>query len=311
MSQYKPGVRLRSAVCTTEVVVIAAPLADITLSCGGAPLLAEGDAAAAGVALDAAAARPVLNRNLFKDPVIIESIELLRKGRFDEIFFVDLPDDREREAIWKIHLGLRKQDVKTINLIHVVSASDGFSGSEIEQAVVAALYRALHQKAPLTTDLLIEELTNTVPLSVTRREDIDQLRDAPHHPRTLRAAKLDLIHMRSVEIKTCEVSTGSLRQLIQRTHASLVMAGITFPNRQRRAPIAFARKRPVDVIFEPVAEASSLDVVGHPVDGVVQSDQFFAIGARADIPRITRVIQKRSMAAPAEWIGMHKSACAK
>lgn len=103
--------------------------------------------------------------------------ELLRKGRFDEIFFVDLPDDRERDAIWKIHLGLRKQDVAAINLTHVVSASDGFSGSEIEQAVVAALYRALHQKTALTTDLLIEELTQTIPLSVTRREDIDRLRE--------------------------------------------------------------------------------------------------------------------------------------
>ena len=89
----------------------------------------------------------------------------------------DLPDDREREAIWRIHLNLRKQDVKTINLTHVVSASDGFSGSEIEQAVVAALYRALHQKTALTTELLIEELTQTVPLSVTRREDIDHLRE--------------------------------------------------------------------------------------------------------------------------------------
>jgi len=102
--------------------------------------------------------------------------ELLRKGRFDEIFFVDLPDDTERESIWKIHLGLRKQDSKAFDLSTIVSVSDGFSGSEIEQAVVAALYRALHQKAPLTTDLLIEELTQTVPLSVTRREDIDALR---------------------------------------------------------------------------------------------------------------------------------------
>jgi ATPase family associated with various cellular activities (AAA) len=102
--------------------------------------------------------------------------ELLRKGRFDEIFFVDLPDDVEREAIWTIHLGLRKQDHKKFDLGKIVSASDGFSGSEIEQAVVAGLYRALHQKTPLTTDLLIEELTQTVPLSVTRREDIDQLR---------------------------------------------------------------------------------------------------------------------------------------
>lgn len=102
--------------------------------------------------------------------------ELLRKGRFDEIFFVDLPDDVEREAIWKIHLSLRKQDSEKFDLNKIVSASDGFSGSEIEQAVVSALYRALHQRTPLTTDLLIEELTHTVPLSVTRREDIETLR---------------------------------------------------------------------------------------------------------------------------------------
>jgi SpoVK/Ycf46/Vps4 family AAA+-type ATPase len=102
--------------------------------------------------------------------------ELLRKGRFDEIFFVDLPDNAEREVIWNIHLSLRKQDSKTFDLRKIVSASDGFSGSEIEQAVVAALYRVLHQKTPLTTDLLIEELNHTVPLSVTRREDIEALR---------------------------------------------------------------------------------------------------------------------------------------
>ena len=102
--------------------------------------------------------------------------ELLRKGRFDEIFFVDLPNDGEREAIWTIHLSLRKQNSKAFDLRKIVSASDGFSGAEIEQAVVTALYRALHQKTPLTTDLLIEELTRTIPLSVTRREDIDTLR---------------------------------------------------------------------------------------------------------------------------------------
>jgi len=72
---------------------------------------------------------------------------------------------------------LRKQNVTQFDLLKIVSASDGFSGSEIEHAVVSALYRALHRKIPLATDLLIEELTNTVPLSVTRREDIDQLRE--------------------------------------------------------------------------------------------------------------------------------------
>ena len=60
MAEYKPGVRLRSAVCTTEVVVIAVPAGEITLSCGGAPLLGEGESPAAGVALDAAAAQGTL-----------------------------------------------------------------------------------------------------------------------------------------------------------------------------------------------------------------------------------------------------------
>ncbi len=102
--------------------------------------------------------------------------ELLRKGRFDEIFFVDLPDEAERLAIWTIHLRIRKQDPTTFNLPHIVSASDGFSGAEIEQAAVAALYRALHAKQPLSTDHLLDELRHTVPLSVSRHEDIDRLR---------------------------------------------------------------------------------------------------------------------------------------
>ena len=121
-------------------------------------------------------------KNFRKAIEMAESLppELLRKGRFDEIFFVDLPDDHERAAIWKIHLGLRKQDSAGFDLEKIVSASDGFSGSEIEQAVVTALYRALHHKTPLTTDLLIQELSGTVPLSVTRHEDIDQLRTMAH-----------------------------------------------------------------------------------------------------------------------------------
>jgi hypothetical protein len=103
--------------------------------------------------------------------------ELLRKGRFDEIFFVDLPNEAEREAIFRIQLNLRKQNPATFELKTVVPACDGFSGAEIEQAIVAALYRALAQKKPLDTALLLEELRQTVPLSVSRREDIARLRD--------------------------------------------------------------------------------------------------------------------------------------
>ena len=67
--------------------------------------------------------------------------ELLRKGRFDEVFFVDLPDGKERQTIFEIHLKLRRQDPENFDLAQLVEAADGYSGAEIEQAVIAALYR--------------------------------------------------------------------------------------------------------------------------------------------------------------------------
>jgi SpoVK/Ycf46/Vps4 family AAA+-type ATPase len=102
--------------------------------------------------------------------------ELLRKGRFDEVFFVDLPDAGERRAIFEIHLKLRKQDPARFEVERLIEAADGFSGAEIEQAVIAGLYRALHHKRPLDTELLLEEIRGTVPLSVSRREDVEGLR---------------------------------------------------------------------------------------------------------------------------------------
>ena len=102
--------------------------------------------------------------------------ELMRKGRFDEIFFVDLPDPEERKTIFIIHLGLRKQSAAHFDLDQLSTASDGFSGAEIEQAVIASLYRALYHKVPLTTELLLQELQETVPLSVSRSDAIFRLR---------------------------------------------------------------------------------------------------------------------------------------
>ena len=103
--------------------------------------------------------------------------ELLRKGRFDEIFFVDLPDPRERETTFNINLGLRKQDPTAFDLDRLVNATDGFSGAEIEQVIIAGLYRALHVKRQLDTDLILEEIGGTIPLSVSRREDLEPLRE--------------------------------------------------------------------------------------------------------------------------------------
>ena len=102
--------------------------------------------------------------------------ELLRKGRFDEIFFVDLPSRDERKNIFAIHLRSRKQDVTRFDLDRLADASEERSGAEIEQAVIASLYRALHNKRPLTTESLLESMHMTVPLSVSRREDIHRLR---------------------------------------------------------------------------------------------------------------------------------------
>jgi hypothetical protein len=103
--------------------------------------------------------------------------ELLRKGRFDEIFFVDLPSPAERETIFSIHLRFRKQEPAQFDLPTLARESEGFSGAEVEQAVIAALYRALHAKEPLTTERVVEALRATVPLSASRREDIERIRE--------------------------------------------------------------------------------------------------------------------------------------
>ena len=102
--------------------------------------------------------------------------ELVRKGRFDEIFFVDLPDLQERRAIWEIHLLKRNRDPAQFDLHQLALASDGLSGAEIEQAVIAGLYEAFDQNRPLQMDDLLDVLQETVPLSRMMDEEIAGLR---------------------------------------------------------------------------------------------------------------------------------------
>lgn len=102
--------------------------------------------------------------------------ELVRKGRFDEIFFIDLPTPEERAAVFAIHLRKRELDPATIDIARLVEASDGFSGAEIEQAVVSALYTAHVQHRPPDTGHLSAELARTRPLSVVMAEKIAALR---------------------------------------------------------------------------------------------------------------------------------------
>jgi len=108
----------------------------------------------------------------------IESLppELLRKGRFDEIFFVDLPSAEVRERIFEIHLRKRGQDSTGFDLAELARLSEGFSGAEIEQSLVSALYTAHTGNSGLTMQHLAEELGRTRPLSVLMAEKIAYLR---------------------------------------------------------------------------------------------------------------------------------------
>jgi len=103
--------------------------------------------------------------------------EMLRKGRFDEIFFVDLPNAEIRAALFGLHLKKRGRDAGAFDLRKLAEASDGFSGAEIEQAIIAGLYTAFSAKQQLATDILIAEIQNTRPLSVTRAEEVQAIRE--------------------------------------------------------------------------------------------------------------------------------------
>jgi len=102
--------------------------------------------------------------------------EFLRKGRFDEIFFVDLPRAPEREEIFRLHLAKRRQDPSTFDLPALAATADGFSGAEIEQAVAGALYRAYAGGRTLATQDVVAELQASPPLSRTRADDLARLR---------------------------------------------------------------------------------------------------------------------------------------
>ena len=102
--------------------------------------------------------------------------ELVRKGRFDEIFFVDLPSPTNRADILQIHLRRRQLDPAEFDIPQLVAATDGFSGAEIEQGVVAALYAAQALRQPADTNHLRHEFAKTKPLSVVMAERIHGLR---------------------------------------------------------------------------------------------------------------------------------------
>ena len=103
--------------------------------------------------------------------------EFLRKGRFDEIFFVDLPNAEERQEIFNIHLSKRRRDIARFDIEQLANVSDGFSGAEIEQALIAAMYEAFAQDREFTQLDIIASIKSTLPLSRTMTEQVTALRD--------------------------------------------------------------------------------------------------------------------------------------
>jgi len=103
--------------------------------------------------------------------------ELLRKGRFDEIFFIDLPDAATRAEIFRIHLARRKLAPDRFDVAALAGGADGFSGAEIEQAIVSAMYEGHAAKRPIDGALIAEELARTRPLSVVMAERVARLRE--------------------------------------------------------------------------------------------------------------------------------------
>lgn len=108
--------------------------------------------------------------------VTVLPAEFIRKGRFDEVFFVDLPNVDARRAVFEIHLRRRRQDLRALDVRALADATDGFSGAEIEQAIVSALFEAFARSCALSTDLVLAEVAATRPLSMTMAERLAALR---------------------------------------------------------------------------------------------------------------------------------------
>ena len=102
--------------------------------------------------------------------------EMIRKGRFDEVFFVDLPLDDEQLEIFRIHLRKRGQDPDQFNLAQLVKFTNGWTGAEIEQCVVSALITAKLADRNITDQDLINTAVKIVPLSRTMKEQINHIR---------------------------------------------------------------------------------------------------------------------------------------
>src|SRR5438105_3783797 len=103
--------------------------------------------------------------------------ELVRRGRFDEIFFIDLPATAERSEIWRIHIARRRRDPRSFDLAELAQRTEGFSGAEIEQAVIAGLHLAFAEGKDLEQRHLVRAALDTIPFATTMGEEIARSRE--------------------------------------------------------------------------------------------------------------------------------------
>jgi SpoVK/Ycf46/Vps4 family AAA+-type ATPase len=103
--------------------------------------------------------------------------ELLRKGRFDEIFFIDLPQAGARKQIFEIHLRKRDRDPELFDMDELARESEGYNGAEIEQAIKSSIYDSFSRNTLLSTGMIVSALRASPPLSVTMAEKMDALRE--------------------------------------------------------------------------------------------------------------------------------------
>lgn len=142
--------------------------------------------------------------------------ELLRKGRFDEIFFVDLPTQRERQEIFKLHLSKRLKDKAVASKLEVnddlykqlAQMTEGFVGAEIEQVVITALYEAFFNNRPLEFSDLTNTIKNVVPLSVTQKEQILSLRQWANIRAVAATKKDDMVEYAKSENEDDDVNSS-------------------------------------------------------------------------------------------------------
>ncbi|CAD5911685.1 AAA family ATPase [Planktothrix agardhii] len=132
--------------------------------------------------------------------------ELLRKGRFDEIFFLNLPTDRERQAIFKVHLQkLRPSRIREFDLSKLATASPNFSGAEIEQVIIDAMHQAFANQRDFTTEDILLAIEDTVPLSAIASEQIQNLK---HWAATAGAKTASIDEQLSQELKQFNQQQG-------------------------------------------------------------------------------------------------------